>query len=273
MSCIRFASKILLLLIASNSLRAATNDFQRQMITLPVNGSAFRFADFDKDGRSDLFAVDPVNKKLLIYRQRPFGFTNAPDQVIALPPQTGWASLCDVDAHPGLELLISTATGLFYYRQNEGVFETEPRTLIKADQIFTNDDAPVLISLGTNTAIPVISATRAVLYQRNNGFEWSPGQPSDFEVRRTSWYAGRGEWGLGQNASRTMYIQQSFRSKLADAYDWKPDNDAIKNLADDMKKAAATDMLGTNLVDVNGDGRKDLILWETFTGLDPRTDI
>jgi len=70
-----------------------------------------------------------------------------------------------------------------------------------------------------------------------------------------------------------MHIQQSLRSSPNDADDWKPENDAIKKLADDMKKGAAKDMLGTNLVDINGDGRKDLILWETFTGLDPRTDI
>src|SRR6266702_480528 len=100
MSCIRLAARILLVFLAVNTVRAATNDFQRQMITLPVNGTPFRFADFDNDGRSDLFAVDPVNKKLLIYRQRTFGFTNAPDQVIALPPQTAWASICDVDGHP-----------------------------------------------------------------------------------------------------------------------------------------------------------------------------
>jgi hypothetical protein len=30
---------------------------------------------------------------------------------------------------------------------------------------------------------------------------------------------------------------------------------------------------GTNRVDIDGDGRKDFILWQTFVGLDPRTDI
>jgi len=182
MSCIRLAAKTLLVFLAANTVRAASNDFQYQMITLPVTGSDFRFEDFDKDGRSDLFAVDPVNKKLLIYRQRTFGFTNAADQVIGLPPQTAWVSLCDVDTHPGLELLMSTGAGLFYYRQNGGVFEEERRSLIKTDQVFTNDDAPVLVSLATNAAIPAISANHAVLYQRNNSFEWGPGQPSDFEA-------------------------------------------------------------------------------------------
>ena len=273
MSCIRLAAKTLLVFLAANSLRAATNDFRCQMITLPVNASASLFADFDNDGLSDLFAVDPVNNQLLIYRQRPSGFTNEPHQVIGLPQQTAWISLCDVDAHPRLELLMSTAAGLLYYRQNGGVFETEQRTLVKAGQVFTNDGSPALISLATNAAIPVISATSAVLYQRTNGFEWIPGQPNAFEVKRTSWHADRSEWTIGPNSARSMYLQQSLRSKPDDAENWKPENDTIRKLTDEMKNAAVRDMLGTNHVDVNGDGRKDLILWQTFTGIDPRTDV
>ena len=110
------------------------------MITLPANAGEPFFVDIDGDGRSDLLVIDPVEKKLLNYHQRPDGFTNSPDQAIPLPPQTAWVAPCDVDAHPGLELLMSTATGLVYSRQNAGLFESERHTLIEASQVFTNSD-------------------------------------------------------------------------------------------------------------------------------------
>ena len=83
-----------------------------QVITLPAGTEDTLFVDIDGDGHSDLLAIDPVENKLLTYHQRSDGFRNSPDQVIALPPQTGWVAVCDVDAHPGLELLMSTASGL-----------------------------------------------------------------------------------------------------------------------------------------------------------------
>ena len=102
-----------------------------QLITVPASTSVVRFADVDGHGRCSLLVIDRAERTLLNYRQGPDGFTNSPDQIIPLPPQTVWAALCDVDAHPGLELLMSTVTGLVYYRQNAGLFKSERHTLFR----------------------------------------------------------------------------------------------------------------------------------------------
>ncbi len=182
------AAAAMLLFFAANIIRAETNTFRFQTITLPAGGSASRFVDVDNDGRSDLLVIDPVEKKLWIYRQRTFGFTNTPDQVLGLAPTTAWVAAYDVDPHPGVELLLSTAKGLFYHRQNGGVFEAEERMLIKADQVFTNEDSPVLVSFGATNAIPVISADHAVLYRRNGTFDWTPRQSITLTSPKTDIY-------------------------------------------------------------------------------------
>lgn len=270
----RFSNRItataLLLLLPANAGRAATNGFVCQSITLPCQACVTRFVDLGNGGRADLLAVDPVRMELWIYRQRPYGFTNTPDQVIALPPQTAWVAASDVDAHPGLELVMSTAAGLVYYRQNNGVFETQPRTLVQASQVFTNTDSPSLISLGTNAAIPVITATHAELYQHDGAFEWSHGQPLPIEVRRNTWFGERNGWTMGPNSSRSLRIQQYLSANPVT--DDKPENDTIRKLLEETKKTVR--WFGTQRLDLNGDGQKDFVLWRVISDrLYPKTDL
>jgi hypothetical protein len=240
------ASGALLLLFLALTVRGAGPVvLSPQSITVPASTSMVRFVDVDGDGRSDLLVLDPEEKKLLIYHQHPDGFTNAPDQVIALPPQTAWVAPCDVDAHPGLELLMSTATGLVYSRQDAGLFESERRPLITASQVFTNFDSPFLALLntnkaGTNDLIPVISARQAVLYHRNSAYEWSPGPPLAFHEEPTGWYVGRDwrgdNWTLGPNPAHHLQVYQSLRTKPEPKRDQQPENDTIRKIIDDMKK-------------------------------------
>src|ERR1035438_2519324 len=207
-STMRTHGVILLLFLAPNVGRPEPVVLSRQLITLPANAGEPLFVDIEGNGRCNLLVIDTVEKKLLNYRQRPDGFTNSPDQIIPLPPQTAWVALCDVDAHPGFELLFSTATGLFYYRQNAGLFDSERHPLIEVNQGFTNYDLPTLTLLntnktGTNDLIPVISAGQTVLYQRNSAYEWSPGSPLAIDVKQTTWslnrYPWRDLWALGPN--------------------------------------------------------------------------
>jgi hypothetical protein len=262
-----------LVFLAAQAVAAGTNDFRLELISLPSTGMSSRFAGLGNGGYSDLLAMDPVAKQLLIYRQRPMGFTNTPDQVIQLPPQTAWVAPFDVDAHPGLELLMSTATGLAYLRQNDGVFESDLRPLITAGQIFTNDDSPVLISLATNAALPVISATQAVWYQRAADFAWQPGPPLALEAKRTSWSVNRNEWTMGANASRSLHIQKSVRAKFDDTDDKKPENETVKKLLEDLKKNSPNHLPDSSRVDIDGDGRKDLVVWQMLGEVEPRTDV
>lgn len=273
------AATVWLVFMAANVGWAGTNEFQRQTITVPGTALVPGFADIDNDGLLDLLAIGPAENTLWIYRQRASGFADSPDQAIQLPPQTAWIALCDVDAHPGLELLMSTATGLVYLRQNHGVFESPPRTLVGADQVFTNGVPTLLTSFagqkdGTNGVIPVISANQAVLYQRNSTFEWSPGPPMPLHLTRSSWNASRGEWMLASTPSQSLNIRQSFLASPEDNLEKKAENGAVRKVLQDMEKRdTGWRNHGLDRVDVNGDGREDLVLWQITGDLDPKTDV
>jgi hypothetical protein len=273
---------VLLLFLAVNAGWAGSVELSRQVITLPANAGKPLFVDIEGNGRCNLLVIDTAEKKLLNYRQRPDGFTNSPDQVISLPPQTAWVAPCDVDAHPGLELLMSTATGLFYCRQNAGLFESERHPLIEVSQGFTNYDLPTLTLLntnktGTNDLIPVISAGRTVLYHRNSAYEWSPGPPLAFDVKQTAWsvnrYLWRDLWALGPNPAHSLDVEQSFRAQPEQARDKEPENEVIRKIIADMEKNAAASPPQLDRVDVDGDGREDLVLWQVGGKLDFKTDI
>jgi hypothetical protein len=253
-----------------------------ELITLPASTSMPRFADVDGDGRSDLLVVDRVERTLLNYHQRPDGFTNAPDQIIPLPRQTAWVGPCDVDAHPGLELLMSTPAGLVYSWQNAGLFESERRTLIEASQVFTNADFPVMALLntnkpGTNDLIPAISARQAVLYRRNSAYEWSPGPPQTLDAAPAGWSANRDWWGdewtVGPNPAHCLRVYQSLRAKPEPKRDQEPENVTIRKLIDDMKKDGKTNPPQIERMDVDCDGREDLVLWQLKDMPLPKTDI
>jgi hypothetical protein len=261
---IRTNGLILLMFLALNVGRAGPVELLPQIITLPANAGPPLFVDIDGDGRSDLLVIDPLEKKLLNYHQRVDGFTNSPDQVIPLPPQTAWVAVCDVEAHPGLELLMSTATGLVYSRQNAGRFESERRPLIEVSQVFTNNDFPILTSLstnqaGTNDLIPVISAGQAVLYHRNSAYEWSPGPPLTLDVKQTSWSVNRDPWlhawTLGPNPGHSLRVQQSFCAQPGPERDQEPENETIRKLIADMKKNGEAGIIKMDRVDIDGDGK------------------
>jgi hypothetical protein len=273
---------ILWILFAVSAGRAGPVELSRQAITLPANAGEPLFADIEGGGRCDLFVIDPVEKKLFNYHQHPDGFSNLPDQAIALPPQTAWVALCDVDSHPGLELLFSTATGLVYSRQNAGLFESERHTLIETSQAFANFDFPILTRLstnkaGTNDLIPVISAGQAALYHRNSAYEWSPGAPLALDVEQTAWHIDpdlwHDSWALGPNPAHSLSVQQSFRAKPDLQRDEEPENEAIRKMIDDMRHRADAWPPRTVRMDVDGDGRQDLVLWQVSHKLDTKTDV
>jgi hypothetical protein len=249
----------------------------RQTISPPASARAPLFVDVDGDGRSDLLVIDPVRNELLNYHQRPAGFTNTPDQILALPAQTAWVAPFDVEAHPGLELLISTPAGLAYSLQTGGVYETEKRPLIDAKQVFTSNDFPLLGLLATNLArhdsIPVISADQVVLYRHDANRQWHPDPATPLSITETAWNADDDSWTAGRRKAQSLRVRQSFRTKPDRQPDTLTEHAAVRKILDDMIKLGAIHPRGTNRADVNGDGRSDLLLWQVNGTLDFKTDL
>ena len=257
-------------------------ELSAQVVPLPARASPPLFVDVTGEGRCALLLIDPVEKKLLNYPARPEGYSNSPAQAIALLPQTVWAGPCDVDAHPGLELLMCTATGLVYSRQNAGLFESERHVLIQASQVFTNTDFPLLIPLsarmaGSNDTLPVISATEAVLYHRNSAYQWSAGPPLALQEQRAYWQVTRDTWDdpwtLGANPGHSL---QARHVVGADREAWRepePENAGIRKLLEEMKKSGAGAPPSLDRVDLNGNGRKDLVVWQCNGTIDWKTDL
>ncbi|HEY5910401.1 MAG TPA: VCBS repeat-containing protein [Verrucomicrobiae bacterium] len=266
-------------LVAAEPAGAAALEFQRQTIHVPAASGAWRgwqmscLADIDNNGLADLLAVGPAENKLWIYRQQASGFSLSPDQVIELPAQTAWIALCDVEAHPGVELVLSTATGLAYLRQSRGVFESQPRALVHVTQIFTNHTPPRLVSLdtqanGTTPSLPVISASHAVLYQRDGAGGWSPGPPLALQEKQTQWFIERDGWLVGTAHSRSLAIRRSFLVPAVEDPEKKAEEKAVEKILVENESPERV-----NDVDIDGDGREDLVLWRLAGDLEAKTDI
>ncbi|MGA2244709.1 MAG: VCBS repeat-containing protein [Verrucomicrobiota bacterium] len=270
------------LLLAVNALGTEPVKLRCQTISLPSAAGDPLFVDVEGHGHCNLLVLDTAEKKLLNYRQRPDGFTNTPDQVMALPAQTAWVAPCDVDAHPGLELLMSTPTGLFYSLQHEGLFEPEQHYLIAGPQTCTNTGEPLLTLLstnqaGTNDLIPVISAPRSLLYRRNDAYEWSSGPTLAPDPGQAAWSTSQdnwfGRWTLGPHPGRSLDVDQTFRTLEKHEPEPAPENDTIRKIMANLKTNSMASAPEEERMDVNGDGREDLVLWQVSGMVDCRTEL
>ena len=269
-------SVFFMLVMAASVASAGPVGMPRQTITLPANTTAPIFVDVEGRGRANLLTLEPVEKKILNYRQLPGGFNRSPDQSIPLPPQTAWVTVADVDAAPGLELLFSTAKGLVYLRQKGGVFETEPRTLIETNQSFANFDFPALTLLATNKAgfaIPVVSGNRVTLHRRSSTYEWSPDPSVTLSHQKTTWARDPDTWALAGNSAHSMFVQTTLREKAATNQDDSLENEAIRRLLDEMNNTPNGSPPRLDWVDVAGRGKEDAVVWQVTERMDLRTDL
>lgn len=260
-------------LLAQQASAAGPGGFEQQLITLPAAEMRTFFSDIETNGRPALVALDADQNRVLIYRQSATGFSNVAAQSIPLPPQTIWVTPYDVDPHPGLELLISTASGLSYLRQDDGVFETNFRSLVHAPQVFTNVNTTYLFRLRTNDVIPIISSTQAVVYRRNPPFAWKPDPPQDLRPGTPSWSVGTDDWKMGPDAAHRLSVSQSHRVDNGADRPAEQGNETIKNLVKDLSKAAPMHPPDTLYADIDGDGREDVVVWQVLGDFESRTEI
>ena len=123
----------------------------------------------------------------------------------------------------------------------------------------------------------MISAGRAVLYHRNSAYEWSPGAPLALDGKQTAWSVNRATrgatWTLGANPAHSMRVQQFFPAKAEAKREEESGNEAIRKILGEMKKKPEASPPGIARVDVDGDGREDLVLWQASGELDVKTDL
>jgi len=280
------ALSVLLAVLLAESSRAGDLHFRRQTIQVPTTAHFWQgwaragFGDLGGDGLQDLLAVDPIENKLYVHRQRASGFVTNADQVVALPPGTAWVALADVASDPGNELLMSSANGLAYLRQNGGVFESQPRTLIQTNQEFGSHPTALVASLskrkgGTNLVIPVISGGEAVMYERNDAYEWRPVERKALLRQKTFWNTYRGQWGMGSGASHSLRIRQGVRTNPEHdpSAPVEGGNDTIRKLIKELENTRFWSQHGFERVDIDGDGREDLLLWRLTGDLEMKTDL
>lgn len=271
----------LVFLLTSAALATAA-EFRSQTITVASDQGwwvASHLADVDDDRLTDLLVLLPAQNELHIYRQRKSGFAAAPDQAVALPDQTAWVALRDVDPQEGQELVISTAAGLVYLRQNRGAFEPVPRTLVEIRQVFTTDRLRIVPNPpGTrevNDALPVIFEDRAIWYERDDDYAWRVGKTVDLFPTETSWDASEESLMTGPTTAHSLYVTQAIRVRPQDDQAQEKDKEkkATQALIERIAKDARWRRHDAQRQDVNGDGREDLILWQNHGDMGPGTTI
>lgn len=274
-----YAGSVLLL---TSAVLAAAVEFKPQTITLASDQPwwmASDMADVDGDGLTDLLVLLPAQKELRIYRQRKSGFAATPDQIMTLPDQTAWVAMRDVDPHEGKELLISTATGLIYLRHDGGAFEPSPQTLIEARQVFAADRLRIAMNppggKDGNNVIPVIFEDRAALYERDSHQAWHATETVDLIPTETTWQVREEFWMMGPAPAFNLTVHKTVRARSKDGRIQEKDNEnkATQELIGKIVKDTRWRRHEAQRQDVNGDGREDVVLWNTHGEFNPGTTI
>jgi len=280
MNQVRVSSVLLLLLV--NAAPAAAVEFKRQTITIPSDQGWWltsHLADVDGDGLTDLLVLLPAQHELQVYRQRQSGFAAAPDRTVALPDQTAWVAMRDVDPHEGRELVISTATGLVYLRQNEGVFEAAPRTLIEARQVFTADRLRIAPNppggQEANDVIPVLFEDRAALYEKDDDYAWRAARTVNLSPAEITWQVREESWMMGPAPVFNLKVRKTVRARPQDSRAQEKDDEkeAVQKLIGRIAENTPRRDYGVVHQDVNGDGREDVVLWRARGDISPNITI
>ena len=208
------------------------------------------------------------------------GFAGRPDQIVAVHPGAAWVGLHDVDPQPGNELLVSTATGIIYFRQNQSVFESSPRTLIEVQQVFATEYPDLLANLSdwpdANSVVPVTFSDRTVLYQRDSSGTWSPGRTFNLEARQTTWRTYQSsDWAMESSPSHSMTVRTLFGAgpKGKQTQEELSSDAETRKRIEQIGKDAQWSSPSVRHHDMNSDGRQDLVLWKSHRDMNPKTTI
>jgi hypothetical protein len=270
-------------MLAGTGYAAEIPSFKRHVIQLPaVRHLSNMLRDLDGDGMTDLLTFSPFGE-VFIFIQATSGFRATPDQHFKLDEGTVWWSIADVSADPGKEIVISTGNGVAYYSQKNGLFATEPKTLIEAEQLFAGKTVGHVRLVGGYRAasegkladgIPVIFPDHVVTYVPDDTRQYQPGERTELEYKTRIW--GGHRWGLSLGGEDSGFLNVSrraqYRSEKEKTGGEAEDHPYIKQLVEKIKEKRHHEHF-IEEVDINGDGRKDVALGHYPWDIDPKTTL
>ncbi len=274
---------VLLLLLAATVFAQNTPVFKQQTIETS-KGDSFelweQWEDVNSDGLTDLLILIQNEEKAFTYIQSSRGFPETPTQTITFPKNTMWFTLFDISEHPGKEMLISTSQGLVYYRQNNGIFEIKPEKLIRAKQVFPENHSPIINHLrksakNSKHAIPVVFSDHTVIYNCDENYQIKPERKIEHKFERSIEKHDLNGWMIGSKKLSHLHITTKTREKEEEDKEKEPEyeNEYLKKAIERIKKDNNFWRYNIEKKDINGDGKKDILLFHIIGDVDCKTNI
>jgi len=275
---------VLLSILVGTAAAGESVSFNRHVIQVPGDRSPESWyfdvlRDLDGDGKTDLLALSP--KEVFVFRQTALGFSKQPGQRIELPEDTAGLAVADIIEGPDLEILISTGDGIAYYRQEKGVFETKPNTLIDAEQVFAGKTVGTTDLIGSTsvlgdgtlkTGIPVVFSDHVITYEPDGQGSYRPGPRTNLEREKSMWQRRWGGWSLGGEESSNITTWVRHMSKRSESDEEEEPHPYIAGLLDKIEKKGDWEY-AVEKKDINCDGKEDLSFWHVPVEFDPTTTL
>ena len=279
---------VLLFLLAGCVFAQDIPVFKQQSIAI-AKGQPFDswqlWADINGDGLTDLLILIQNEEKAYTYIQGSSGYPETATQTVTLPQDTMWFTLFDVSEHPGKEMLISTLEGFVYYRQNDGIFETQPERLIEAKQVFPKNHRPILKHLrklpdNLKYAIPVVFSDHTVIYSIDEKYQIKEERKIEHEFERKVEKHNWNNWTIGSKRLSHLHITTKTREKEEEEKEEKEEKDEEVKYENEyiekaIKRFEKRNWWRHNLQerDINGDGKKDTVLLNMVGDVDCKTNV
>jgi len=277
---------VLLFVFGSAAFADEVPSFKRQVIKISSDaqfnyGWKYVWEELNGDSLVDLLVVSPAGKVFLHY-QESSGFSGAAKQSWKLPEDAVWFRVADVSEDPNAEIVISTGDGVKYYRQVDGVFETNPRVLIEAKQVFARNPIRVISYFDRSRywkekvdgGIPVIFADGVVIYESDKQYKYKAAGKIELEHKSEIWKWGRSKWSLGGKGGNALWVTTKAKDKadLSEKGDSEEENEYIKKM---IEKIKGHELQGHYIIaqDINGDDKKDVTLVHLMQNIDLKTNL